>query len=178
MQTIIYSRKLYLLSAFFTLAAVTSCMDAAKSKNKIVLLNKDTLLSESLSMLYNQNKIIYKQYEGFLILTSDTIFHNPILITKNSINTIKTDILSSDAIKNLLKYSIEKIQYRLDLDSPQQLENLLSLLEKKYTVIIKLPGSEWDLQNSGRKNVGKMTYNSESIQLQIELYPSGPSYPW
>jgi hypothetical protein len=146
-------------------------MDAVKSKNEIVLLNKDTLLSESLSMLYDQNKITYKQYEGFLIFTSDTIFHNPILIVKNSINTIQADILSSDAIKKLLKNSIEKIQYRLDLDSSRQLENFLSLLEKKYTVISKLPGSEWNLKDSGRENVGKITYNSESLQLLIELYP-------
>lgn len=172
MHTIIYFRKLYLLSLFFILTAVTSCMDEAKSKNKIVLLNKDTLLSESLLVLYNQNRITYKQYEGFLIFTSDTIFHNPILITKNSINTIQADILSSDAIKNLLKNSIEKIQYRLILDSPRQLENFLNLLEKKYTVISKLSGSEWNLQDSRRENVGKITYNSESLLLLIELYPT------
>jgi hypothetical protein len=153
------------------LATVISCRDAAKSKNEIVLLNNDTLLSDSLSMLYDQSRIIYKQYEGFLIFTSDTIFHNPILITKNSINAIQADVLSSDAIKYLLKNSIEKIQYKLDLDSSQQLGNFLSLLEKKYTVISKLPGSEWNLKDSVRENVGKITYNSESLQLLIELYP-------
>jgi hypothetical protein len=118
-------------------------MERAKLKNKIVLLNNDTLLSESLSTLYAQNRISYKQYEGFLIFTSDTIFHNPILIPKNSINTIQTDILSSDAIKRLLNKGIGKIEYRLNLDSSQQLEIFLSLLKKQYIVNSKSPGVEF-----------------------------------
>ncbi|MEO6302498.1 MAG: hypothetical protein ABIP51_04940 [Bacteroidia bacterium] len=108
-----------------------SC-DNSGSNNEIILLNNDTLKSNSLEEYYSSHKIIYKQYEGFTLFTSSYILGNPIIIPENASKKINFEVLSTNEIGEILKRPIEKIIYKTHLDSLTSIRKIINLVSENY----------------------------------------------
>lgn len=152
-----------------------SCNISHSPNSYVVLLNNDTLRTESLKNLHDRGTIFYKPYEGFLLFTDDSIFHDPFIILENSTEKIDADVLSTDEVDNLIDNKIVKILYTIDTDSKSSETLFFSVKEQlkekyKFCKIVDIDKYSCNFLYE-EKVLCKFFLQEDEQKVIIELYP-------